>query len=71
MNREMQNNCNKHHLEQKGSPSFVVCKKPLTVNQNVVLHYQGFIGFDHTSSKQPRSEAQGQGRQTAFVRGRD
>ena len=48
-----------------------MCKKPLTVNQNVVPHGQGFIGFDHTSSQQPRSEAQGQGRQTAFVRGRD
>ena len=49
----------------------VVCKKPLTVNQNIVHHGQGLIGFDHTSSQQPRSEPQGQGRQTAFIRGRD
>ena len=56
----------------KGIPHICcLCKKPLTVNQNVVPHGQGFIGFDHTSSQQPRSEAQGQGRQTAFVRGRD
>ena len=67
MNREPQ----RHHQEQKGSPTFVVCKKPLTANQNVVNHGQGLIGFDQTSSQQPRSEPQGQGRQTAFVRGRD